>query len=270
MKQKIPRHLRKELKMFNRTLQDRTQWEKRDWPLRARESTDEILKELKMEIVEAFARVTCHTEYTVFNVTFAREWGGIMYSDEFYDYLSANEERDNWHSFDPYVLMAGDDALYTLFGDAFRFIAPAFMLCSLERIIHEGVMLENILRPFVISLSHDNAYENKKDYDYYGEKYSSFTPRQKEVTTRWVAYWREELKLLEDDLPDYVMCPWEWEEYKLAGNEIPSSQAFGSFGILERFMPYENYMICKNTSLFNALLEEAKQRRTNSGLPKND
>ena len=51
--------------MFNRTLQDRTQWEKRDWPLRARESTDDILKELKMEIVEAFAGVTCHAEYTV-------------------------------------------------------------------------------------------------------------------------------------------------------------------------------------------------------------
>ena len=65
MKQRIPRHLRRELKMFNRTLQDRTQWEKRDWPLRARESADEILKELKMEIVESFAGVTCHTEYTV-------------------------------------------------------------------------------------------------------------------------------------------------------------------------------------------------------------
>ncbi len=65
MKQKIPRHLRKELKEFNRTLQEHTQWEKRDRPLRARESTDEILKELKMEIVEAFAGVTCHTEYIV-------------------------------------------------------------------------------------------------------------------------------------------------------------------------------------------------------------
>ena len=66
-----------------------------------------------------------------------------------------------------------------------------------------------------------------------------------------------------NDLPDYVVRPWEWEEYKLAGNEIPSSHAFDSFGILERFMPYENYMISKNTTLFNALLEEAKQRRTN-------
>ena len=66
------------------------------------------------------------------------------------------------------------------------------------------------------------------------------------------------------------MCPWEWEEYKLAGNEIPSSHAFDSFGILEKFMPYEKYMISKNTALFNALLEETKQRRTNSGLPKND
>ena len=26
-----------------------------------------------------------------------------MYSDEFYDYLSSNEERDNWHRFAPNV-----------------------------------------------------------------------------------------------------------------------------------------------------------------------
>ena len=70
MKQKIPRHLRKELKEFNRTLQDHTQWEKRDWPLRARESTDEILKELKMEIVEAFAGVTCHPGECLHNLHF--------------------------------------------------------------------------------------------------------------------------------------------------------------------------------------------------------
>lgn len=235
--------LKKEIEDYNAFLQRCIQEEKNTSPLIRRKNADKVACSIINEIEDAFNGVTCFNERKVFYTAFAEEYGGLKYSRKFYQYLQEIEERKDWHKFNAYQLAVGTDVLYNIGGEAFRFLAPAYMICSLEWTIDNDIIEENWVNPFTINLN--TPWSTRKE-SYYEKIYNFFTPCQKAATTRWVSYWRRELNLQEEGC--YRMCPWEWKNYLQQGgavfgfNEGEKQEKF----LCGEYLPYKNYIIKQN------------------------
>ena len=240
----LDRRLKKEIEKYNAFLQDWIQKEKNDFPLIRRNNVDKVVSSIIDEIEDTFNGVTCFNAKKVFYTAFAEEYGGLGYSKKLYQYLHKIEEREDWHKFDPYLLAVGTDVLYNVRGEAFRFLAPAYMICSLEWAIDDNIIYNNWFEPFVINL---NIPWSDRRESYFEELYSFFTPQQKAATTRWVSYWRRELDLQEEG--DYHMCPWEWKSYLQQGGavfEFNQGEKPGNVYLCGEYLPYKNYIIEQN------------------------
>ncbi len=184
-------------------------------PLEMRPFSDTIGK-LKNEIRKAFRAVTCRNEPKVFYGLLAEEYGGKMYSSEMYQYLAKKEERGDWQKIDARLIAAVYDVLWGASGDAFRFLAPAYMMCSLEWCIGDNNIEINWLGAFGPFVTPKTIMKYETD-SFYEEKYKYFSERQKEVTCLWMSYWREKLQIVEGldtSLGDgFRMCPWEIQSY---------------------------------------------------------